>query len=65
LLCVRPRKRWFFFTPPEHAQTLVRRLTKTVQLPGRVLVFAPAGGFRPLAKKLAKVPGAAIFNRGS
>jgi Zn-dependent protease with chaperone function len=63
LLCVHARRAWY--GPPSAARRdqLVNRLTQTVRLPGRLLVFAPAEGYRPLARNLRKVPGAEVFRR--
>jgi Zn-dependent protease with chaperone function len=55
LLCVRARRRWHGWPDTDAEQALVNRLTKRVRLPGRVLVFAPTGGFRALARKLRTV----------
>ena len=63
LLCVYPRRRWPLISDSAAAQSLVQRLSKTVRLPGRVLVFRPAGSFRSLAKRLARVEHASIYRR--
>jgi Zn-dependent protease with chaperone function len=55
LLCVRARHRWYGLPDTEVEQGLVSRLTRQLQLPGRVLVFAPRGSFRALARKLRTV----------
>jgi len=55
LLCVRARRRWHGWPDIDAEHGLVNRLTKRVRLPGRVLVFAPTGGFRALARKLRTV----------
>lgn len=63
LLCVRCRPIWHFFRDRERERALASRLSASARLPGRVLVFAPSGGFRALAKKLSRVPGAEVFRR--
>jgi Zn-dependent protease with chaperone function len=55
LLCVRTRRRWHGLPDTDAEQGLVNRLTKRVRLPGRLLVFAPRGGFGALARKMRKV----------
>jgi Zn-dependent protease with chaperone function len=40
---------------------LVKALTFSVKLPGRVLVIAPQGGFRALAKKIMKLDDTMVF----
>ncbi len=42
-------------------QALTTRLINKVNLPGRVLIIAPHGGFRPLARKIMAIPGARVF----
>jgi Zn-dependent protease with chaperone function len=63
LLCVHARRAWHRLPNSARDQELVNRLSQRVRLPGRVLVFAPNGDFRPLARKLRTVPGAAIIGR--
>ncbi len=55
-LCVRSRPRW---GPRGRSdEDLVARLIPRVRLPGRVLILAPAGSLRALAKRVMAVPGA-------
>ena len=61
LLCVRSRRPWHGFTNRDHEEQIVRHLSQTVQLPGRLLVFAPHGSYRSLAQRLEKLKHAAIF----
>lgn len=42
-------------------RTLVAQLIPQVQLPGRVLIVAPQGGFRPLARKIMSQHGSQVF----
>jgi Zn-dependent protease with chaperone function len=63
LLCVRVRPVWHRLPTPDRRQALVRRLSHAVRLPGRLLVFPSSGSFRPLARKLRKMPDARIFPR--
>ena len=49
--------------PLDDAMQLVRRLIPRVELPGQVLVIARQGGFRKLADKVMKLPGAEVFLR--
>lgn len=55
LLCVHARRRWHGLPDTDAEQALASRLSKHVHLPGRVLVFAPQGSFRRLARKLRTV----------
>lgn len=63
LLCVHRRPAWHRLPNRDREQTLVNRLSQTVRLPGRVLVFAAGGSFRALARKLRQVPDAMVFGR--
>jgi len=64
LLCVHPLPAWHRLPNRDREQTLVNRLSQLVRLPGRVLVFAPSGPFRPLARKLQRLDNASVFWRG-
>jgi Zn-dependent protease with chaperone function len=61
VLCVETPRGWHRLPVREHDESLARRLAQTVQLPGRVLVFAPHGSFRAIARKVQQVPGTNIF----
>jgi Zn-dependent protease with chaperone function len=63
LLCVRIRPAWHRLPDGSREQAAVNRLVKTVRLPGRVLIIAPSGSFRGVARKLRQVPGARILSR--
>lgn len=63
LLCIRIRPAWHRMPDGDREQKTINRLVKAVRLPGRVLIFAPSGNFRAVARKLSKVPGARIFTR--
>ena len=51
LLCVHARPAWHRLPSADRDQDLVNRLSRKLQLPGRVLVFGRTAGFRPLARK--------------
>jgi len=61
LLCVQTRRAWHRLGARDRDEALARRLALSVQLPGRVLVFAPHGEFRALARKLWAVDGRGIL----
>lgn len=63
VLCIHPRRAWHGLADRDAERALVNRLSQKLQLPGRLMVFTPAGSFRPLAKKLEAAPGAEIFRR--
>ena len=63
VLCVRARPHWLWLPDRATEERLVARLQQTLALPGRMLICAPRGSFRALSRKLAKLPGAAIFRR--
>jgi hypothetical protein len=64
LLCVHRPRAWHWLPNRDQDQALVSRLSQVVRLPGRVLVFAPTGQFRVLARKLRRLPTASVFRRG-
>jgi Zn-dependent protease with chaperone function len=64
LLCVQRRSAWHRLPSHDRDQALVARLSQAVRLPGRVLVFCPAGSFRPVANNLRRLPGAEILRTG-
>jgi hypothetical protein len=61
LLCVRARRRWHGLADSDAEQALASRLSKRVHLPGRVLIFAPHGSFRALARKLRTVADVTVY----
>jgi hypothetical protein len=63
LLCIRTRPGWHHLPHKHRDQTTINGLVKSVHLPGRVLIFAPSGSFRVIARKLSQVPGARILSR--
>lgn len=65
LLSVRIRRPWHGYPDRDRAAALVQRLSSSIHLPGRVLVFAPMGGFRALGRKLHALPDAAVYRRGN
>ena len=42
-------------------RVLVNRISRAVQLPGRVLVIPPSGSYRALANKFCHLPGTEIY----
>ena len=56
LLSVRIRRPWHGFPDRDRAAALVQRLSSSLHLPGRVLVFAPMGGFRALGRNFTRFP---------
>jgi hypothetical protein len=65
LLSVQRRRAWHRLPNRDLEQVLVRGLSAKVQLPGRVLVFVPRGDFRKLARRVAALPQAAVFQRNA
>jgi Zn-dependent protease with chaperone function len=63
LLCIRIRPAWHRMPSGSRQQEVVNQLVKQARLPGRVLIFAPSGNFRRIARKLATVSGARVFSR--
>jgi hypothetical protein len=63
LLCIRLRPAWHHLPNRAREQAAVAQLVKSVKLPGRVLIFAPRGIFRGIARKLRPLSGAAIYKR--
>lgn len=61
VLCVRTRIGWFGGSNGGRDAALVERLIPRVRLPGRVLVIAPQGGFRPLARAVMRISGARLL----
>lgn len=63
LLCFRLQPAWHHLPNRAREEAVVAQLVKAVKLPGRVLVFAPRGSFRAIARKLRRVPGAVVYRR--
>jgi Zn-dependent protease with chaperone function len=63
LLCIRIRPEWYFLVSPARQQEVINRLVKTVQLAGRLLIVGRSGGFRRVARKVARLPGSRVFSR--
>lgn len=61
VLCAHRWQPWHRLPNADQDRALVNRLSRAVQLPGRVLVISPAGSYRALARKLRRVPGAEIY----
>jgi Zn-dependent protease with chaperone function len=56
-----PVRGWFGASNSEEDRALVTRLKDKITLPGRVLVIAPQGGFRKLARKIMKTQGTPLY----
>ncbi|GEP41846.1 M48 family metallopeptidase [Brevifollis gellanilyticus] len=56
-LCLSPRRPWWRFWISSDEESQIRRLSMQVNLPGRTLVFAPAGRHRKTAREMMLVPG--------
>ena len=63
VLCIYSRRPWYRPANRDADRASVNRLSPKLLLPGRLIVFAPAGSFRAMARKLASVPGVEIFRR--
>jgi hypothetical protein len=61
LLCVETRRAWHRLPNRSADEAAARALARSVQLPGRFLVFAAHGGFRAVAKKVRQVPGSQVL----
>jgi len=61
VLCVHRWQSWHRLPNADQDRTLVNRLSRTVQLPGRVLVIPPSGSSRALARKIRAVTGAEVY----
>lgn len=60
VLCVHTERGWFGRHNADKDSQLAMQLATTAKLPGRLLVIAPSGGFRALARKVMRVPDARI-----
>ena len=63
VLCVHRWPAWHRLPNASEDRALVNRLSRAVRLPGRVLVIAPSGGFRALARKLGRMRGAVVYGQ--
>ena len=61
ILCVHRWQAWHRFPNADQDRVLVNRISKAVQLPGRVLVIPSSGSYKALAKKFQHLPGAEIY----
>jgi tetratricopeptide (TPR) repeat protein len=61
VLCIQLRPAWHRLPNRQREQAVVAKLFKAARLPGRVLVFAPRGPFRAIARKVRRLPGAIIY----
>lgn len=52
----------FGTTDPENDRRIVSKLIGQVNLPGRVLVIAPQGNFRRLARRIRGLPGSQVYS---
>jgi len=62
LLCVHARREQQRLPEREADACLVQRLSAALELPGRLLVITPSGGFRAIARRVAAQPKAQIFD---
>lgn len=60
-LCVQSRRMWWQLFSSSDEEAMVRRLSAQVRLPGRTLVFAPAGRHRSLARRLMRLEAARVW----
>jgi hypothetical protein len=61
VLCVQSEANLWGRSRAEQDTRLVGRLVPLVELPGRVLVISPQGGFRSLARKIARLPNSQVY----
>jgi hypothetical protein len=65
ILCVHRWQAWHRLPNTAQDRVLVNRLSRVVQLPGRVLVFPPSGAHRAIARKFRFLPGTEIYRHPS
>ncbi len=63
VLCVYSRRAWHGFSNHDLDRALINRLSKKLQLPGRLMIFSPSGSFRAISRKIACIPRVEIFRR--
>ena len=63
VLSVYPRRAWHGLSYNDLDRAQITRLSQKLKLPGRLMVFSPTGRFRAVARKVAHVPEAHIFQR--
>ena len=61
ILCVHRWQAWHRLPNVDQDRVLVNRISKAVQLPGRVLVIPPSGSYSVLAKKFRHLPDTEIY----
>jgi hypothetical protein len=61
ILCVHRWQAWHRLPNADQDRVLVNRISRVVQLPGRVLVIPPSGSYRALATKFRHLPGTEIY----
>ncbi|MBC8096749.1 MAG: hypothetical protein H7Y43_13150, partial [Akkermansiaceae bacterium] len=61
ILCVHRWQAWHRLPNADQDRVLVNRISRAVQLPGRILVIPPSGSYRALANKFRHLPGTEIY----
>lgn len=61
ILCVYRWQAWHRLPNADQDRVLVNRISRVVQLPGRVLVIPASGSYRALANKFRHLPGTEIY----
>jgi hypothetical protein len=61
ILCVHRWQAWHRLPNADQDRVLVNRISRAVQLPGRVLVIPSSGSYKALAKKFQHLPGSEIY----
>ena len=65
ILCIHRWQPWHRLPSADQDRVLVNRISRAVQLPGRVLVIPPSGSFSALAKKFRYLPDTEIYRHAS
>jgi len=65
ILCVHRWQPWHRLPNAEQDRVLVNRISRAVQLPGRLLVIPPSGSHRALAGKFRFLPGTEIYRHSA
>ena len=65
ILCVHRWQAWHRLPDVDQDRVLVNRISRAVQLPGRVLVIPPSGSYRELARKFPHLPGTEIYRHAA
>ena len=65
ILCVHRWQAWHRLPNADQDRVLVNRISRAVQLPGRVLVIPPSGSYSAMAKKFRHLSGTEIYRHAS